>query len=412
MSHEQGAVAGTPLRIAFVSETYPPEVNGVAITAQRFVEGLALLGHAIQLIRPRQSAADSALPGENLEQVLVAGLPIPGYAGLKMGLPAYRKLVALWTRQRPDLVHIVTEGPLGWSALLAARKLKLPVSSDFRTNFHAYTNHYRLGWLQKPMLSYLRSFHNKTGLTLVPTEALRKQLIEQGFANLQVVARGVDTALFNPRKRSGALRGSWGANEETPVLVYVGRLAPEKNLGALVAAFNAARSKVPAAKLVLVGDGPARQEVRALCPDAIFAGLRTGEELAAHYASGDIFVFPSMTETFGNVTPEAMASGLAVLAYDYAAAGQLIASGRNGLLAPLGDTAALAEHAASLVSLPAAARLMGLNARQTAVDLGWEAVIRQFESMLLQTARGWEQATGTMQQPSDSDAQSGSYRCA
>jgi glycosyltransferase involved in cell wall biosynthesis len=409
----QGSAANKPLRIAFVSETYPPEVNGVAITVKRFVEGLAMLGHAIQLIRPRQSAADSALPCENLEQVLVAGLPIPGYAGLKMGLPAFRKLVALWKRQRPDLVHIVTEGPLGWSALRAARKLKLPVSSDFRTNFHAYTCHYRLGWLQKPMLSYLRSFHNKTSLTLVPTEALRKQLTVEGFASLQVVARGVDTALFNPGKRSSALRGSWGAEHDTPVVVYVGRLAPEKNLGALLAAFDAVRTAAPAAKLVLVGDGPARSDIQARCPEAVFAGLRKGEDLAAHYASGDIFVFPSVTETFGNVTLEAMASGLAVLAYDYAAAGQLIESGRNGMLAPFGDSTALVKLAAGLASGPQAARLMGVHARQTAVELGWEAVICQFEFMLLHTARGSVQSTDIAQERlPDQEAESASYRCA
>ncbi|MCX7202544.1 MAG: glycosyltransferase, partial [Burkholderiales bacterium] len=143
------------LRVAFVTETYPPEVNGVANTAARFVEGLRARNHEIQLVRPRQGSADLAGEAARFQEVLMRGLPITRYPSLKMGLPAKQALVSLWSRHRPDVVHIVTEGPLGWSALQAAHKLKLPVSSDFRTNFHAYSRHYGIGWLQKPIAAYL-----------------------------------------------------------------------------------------------------------------------------------------------------------------------------------------------------------------------------------------------------------------
>jgi len=370
------------LRIAVVTETYPPEVNGVALTAARFVDGLRSRDHDILLVRPRQNQRDHDAAGEGLREVLTQGLPIPRYPGLRMGLPATRALVALWQRWRPDVVHVLTEGPLGWSALRAARKLELPVVSDFRTNFHAYSNHYGIGWLGKPILAYLRKFHNRTLWTLVPTESLREELAQRGFRNLRVVARGVDTTLFDPARRSAVMRALWGAGPDDPVLLHVGRIAAEKNMDALMAAYAAARAKAPRTRLVMVGDGPAREEMQARCPGVIFAGMRRGEDLATHYASADIFLFPSLTETYGNVTLEALASGLAVVAFGYAAAAETIQHDRNGWLAPKGDTAALSALAEAAVSDLARAREVGGHARESALKLGWDPVVRQLETLL------------------------------
>jgi glycosyltransferase involved in cell wall biosynthesis len=374
------------LRISFVTETYPPEVNGVSNTAARFVEGLRGLNHEVQVIRPRQGQSDQAGSGNGSDEVLMRGLPIPRYPGLRMGLPARKALIRLWSRHRPDVVHIVTEGPLGWSALQAAHKLELPVSSDFRTNFHAYSRHYGVGWLHKPIIAYLRKFHNRTLMTMVPTASMRAELAASGFRNLHVVSRGVDTRLFNPAKRNLVLRAGWGAAPEDPVILSVGRLAPEKNLDTLVAAFMQIRQSAPSAKLVVVGDGPARDALRARCPDATFAGMRTGEDLAAHYASSDVFLFPSLTETFGNVTIEAMASGLAVVAFDYAAAAEHIVHGSSGLLAPFDDSAAFIGHAASLSADTAMIRELGRRARAVTEQLAWSRVIGQFETLLLTAA--------------------------
>ncbi len=376
---EQFPRARRSLRIAVVTETYAPEVNGVALSAARFVDGLRQRDHDIQLVRPRQDRTDRA---GNLQEVLTQGLPIPRYPGLRMGLPAARALVRLWGHARPDVVHVLTEGPLGWSAVSAARKLKLPVVSDFRTNFHAYSRHYGIGWLGKPIFAYLRKFHNRTLWTLVPTEVLRTELAGLGFRDLRVVARGVDTTLFNPARRSEALRAEWGVGPDDPVLLHVGRIAVEKNLDVLIAAYLAARAQAPRSRLVLVGDGPSRAEVQARCPDAIFSGTRRGEDLATHYASADVFLFPSLTETYGNVTLEAMASGLAVLAFDYAAAGQIIRHGDNGLLAYLADAEQFVSLAASAVSDFAGIKRMGSEARDSALKLGWDHVVRQLETLL------------------------------
>jgi glycosyltransferase involved in cell wall biosynthesis len=385
---EQLAPAQRSLRIAVVTETWPPEVNGVAMTLARLVDGLRGRNHALQLVRPRQTRQDGAGQGDawhhdDWQEVLMRGLPIPRYPHLKMGVPSKRRLTELWTLQRPDLVHIATEGPLGWSALQAAQRLKLPVVSDFRTNFHAYSAHYGVGWLKKPIVGYLRKFHNRTLCTMVPTDALKRDLAAAGFENLQVVARGVDVQQFSPLHRSEALPRQWGVADDARVVTCVGRLAPEKNLGLLLEALAAMRQADPALQLVLVGDGPARAALQAACPDAVFAGQRHGADLAAHYASADLFLFPSETETFGNVVPEAMASGLAVLAYDLAAAGQLITPGVDGLLAPAGRRTAFVEQAVQLARQRRFAQQLGRQARTTAAALDWAHIVQRVERLYL-----------------------------
>ncbi|MDP1688095.1 glycosyltransferase family 1 protein [Hydrogenophaga sp.] len=379
--------ASTPsLRLSVVTETWPPEINGVSLTLSRLVQGLCARNHPVQLIRPRQTRLDQALSHSGYEELLMRGMPIPRYPELKLGLPAKRALINAWTLKRPDLVHIATEGPLGWSALQAARVLKLPVTSDFRTNFHAYCEHYGVGWLRKPMVSYLRKFHNLTQLTMVPTRALRAQLMEMGFERVQVVARGVDTQLFNPQRRSEALRRQWGARPDSLVMLVVGRLAAEKNLDVALQAHAAMQAHHADVKLVFVGDGPLRESLQQRCPQAVFAGMRRHEELAGYYASADLFVFPSLTETFGNVTIEALASGLPVLAFDTAAAGDWVQSHVNGWLVPAGHEEAFVRVAVDLAKSPAMLALAREQARARVAHLDWQQIALQVEALMLQAA--------------------------
>lgn len=372
------------LRIACVTETYPPEVNGVATTMARFVEGLHRRNHDVQLIRPRQATSQAAEQQPGFHEVLMRGLPIPKYPNLRMGVPSKRALVKLWSTHRPDVVHIATEGPLGWSALQAALHLKLPVCSDFRTNFHAYSKHYGVGWLHRPIMAYLRKFHNRTQATMVPTEALRRDLETAGFKHVTVVKRGVDTERFHPGFRNEELRRSWGVAPDDLVVGCVGRLAAEKNLATLSEAFEAIRRFDPRTKLVLVGEGPLRAELQARWPDAVFAGQQVGNALSEHYASLDLFLFPSLTETFGNVTPEAMASGLPVVAFNYAAASLIIQPGHNGVLVPMGDNNAYVREAVGIAADRAHRAAMGQAAREAALRLNWDGVIARFETVLLQ----------------------------
>lgn len=369
------------LRVATVTETYPPEINGVAMTTGRLVDGLLRRGAHVQLIRPRQGASDQASQRAFFEEILARGVPIPRYGDLRMGLPARRALIEHWSSRRPDVVHLVTEGPLGWSALGAARKLRLPAVTEFHTNFHSYSGHYGIGWLRKPIAAYLRRFHNKGDVTLVPTHAMQRQLLAQGYKRVSVVSRGVDTQLFNPARRNAQLRAQWGVTDRDLALLYVGRLAPEKNIECVLRAFEAVRSRHPGAKLIFVGDGPARKALGT--KDAyVFAGIRSGEDLATHYASADIFLFASLTETFGNVTVEALASGLAVVAFDYAAAAELIEDGENGLVCPVADADAFVRAALSLAGDPERIMRLRLNGRKRVERLDWDHIVCAFAAAL------------------------------
>jgi glycosyltransferase involved in cell wall biosynthesis len=377
--HEYPAISRS-MRVAFVTETYPPEVNGVSMTLSRLVEGLHARNHDVQLVRPRQAGAQGeAETQERFHEVLMRGLPVPRYPSLRMGVPSKRALVRLWSINRPDIVHIATEGPLGWSALQACRHLKLPVTSDFRTNFHAYSQHYGVGWLRKPIMAYLRKFHNATRRTFVPTPALQQDLERCGFTGLRVVSRGVDTVRFHPRHRDEALRRSWAVAPEGLAVLCMGRLAPEKNLELVVQAFDALAQKVLGARMVLVGDGPLRSDLQARRPGYHFAGQRSGADLARHVASADLFLFPSMSETFGNVVTESMASGVPVVAFDHAAAAQLIEPDYNGQRVPLGDEAAFITAAVAVSQDRERLARWALQARRSVEPLDWSGVVQRFE---------------------------------
>ena len=375
------------LRIAVVTETWPPEVNGVAMTLAKLVQGLSHRNHDVQLIRPRQTKADSPMSDSSLEEVLMRGMPIPRYPELKLGLPSKKTLVKTWTLRRPDVVHIATEGPLGWSALQAAKVLKLPVTSDFRTNFQSYSKHYGVGWLRKPIVAYLRKFHNATACTMVPTRELMRTLSQNGFANLKVVSRGVDTKLFNISKRDTSLRSSWGATDDTKVLISVGRMAPEKNLDQVLKAYEALQVTGQAFKLVMVGDGPLKEQFQKRYPEIIFPGMLSQSNLAAYYASSDLFIFPSQTETFGNVTLEALASGIPVLAFDCAAARDWVQTGVNGWLVAENNPEGFADQAVTIFNSKDLLGQITQSTRQQVVHLDWDQIAEQVESVFWDAIR-------------------------
>ncbi|MBK5000525.1 glycosyltransferase family 1 protein [Pseudomonas sp. S31] len=367
------------LRITLVSETFPPEINGVANTLGRLGDGLRLRGHLVEIVRPRQ-------PGEtpvhdDPQMMLCRGWALPGYPGLQWGEVSMHKLLRRWRRQRPDVLYIATEGPLGLSALRAARRLGIAVVSGFHTNFPQYCGQYGLGLLARLLTHYLRWFHRRTVATLVPSQSQRLELERRGFERLALLARGVDACLFNPARRSQALRQAWGLGPDDIAVMQVGRLAAEKNLGLLHPTMSALHNAYPGKRLrlVVVGDGPQRSALEQQLPQALFCGARRGEDLAEHYASGDLFLFPSLTETFGNVVLEAMASGLAVVAYDEAAAAQHIRHGHSGALAMPGDQAGFIDAACWLLEESETLRRVRLNARQHASRQGWPAIVEQFE---------------------------------
>ena len=370
------------MRISLVTETFWPEINGVAMTLRRLVIGLASQGHQLQLICPHRSGRDMAQLPANIDYCAVKGIPIPGYKEANFGLPCRKALAKFWGKQQPDVIYVATEGPLGWSAIKEANRHEIPVASGFHTNFHTYSKHYNIGFQENIVKRYLINLHNSTHTTLVPSEGQKQQLLNMGITNVSILGRGVDTQLFSPQKRSEALRQQWGVTENDSVMIYVGRIAAEKNLDLAIRTYIALHNINKRLKFVLVGDGPMAKSMKRNHPEFIFAGMQQGEELAAYFASGDLFIFPSLTETFGNVVLEAMASGLGVVAYDYAAAQMHIESGQRGLLASNNDAESFVNNAKRFLQNEMLLNQCRLNASKYAQSQSWESIVKSFENIL------------------------------
>ena len=369
------------MRYAIVTETYPPEVNGVALTVQGLELCLRAAGHQVDLVRPRQSSDVDAAEGT----VLVTGANLPRYPGLRFGLPAPSRLTRQWQQLRPDAIYIATEGPLGWSALRTARRLGIPVATGFHTRFDEYLPDYGVAWLQAAALRWMRRFHNQADATLVPTQELQQFLGEQGFDRVRLLARAVDSSQFEPERRDPALREEWGIDGNGFAAIYVGRIAPEKNLGLAVKAFRRLQQVRPKARFVFVGDGPARAKLAHDNPDFIFCGVQRGDALARHFASGDLFLFPSRSETFGNVTLEAMASGVATVAFDYGAAREYLRTDDNGIA--VSDDTEFVTAAVQLAGDDALRHRLGRNAATAMKRLHPQQVVAEFDALLAELAQ-------------------------
>ena len=371
------------MHYCIVSETYPPEINGVALTVQNLEQGLRGRGHRVDLVRPRQSPVDLSLPHETL----IGSAQIPRYPGMRMGLPAGRLLKKRWTMDRPDAIYIATEGPLGWSAMRAAAALGIPAASGFHTRFDEYMRDYGVGFLQPMALRWMRRFHNTSAATIVPTCELMEFLVGIGFDRVTHMPRAVDTTLFHPGKRDPALRASWGLGPEDLAVIHVGRIAAEKNLPLAIRAFRQLQEIRPEVKFIWVGDGPERAAIARDHPDFVFCGIQRGEDCARHFASADLFPFPSHSETFGNVTLEAMASGIATVAFRYGAAREHLKDGLHGASIPGRDEAAFIRAVCRIGVDDPMRSDMGRHAREAIARLTPAQVAADFDGILQHIAR-------------------------
>lgn len=397
------SIASQPLHILLVTETWSPEVNGVAMSLGQLMQQLKLKGHQISLLRPKpkQTLTTDAGHHSNNESpkseineqcgsydLQVKGFSIPKYSNLQFGMPAYFKIRRYLKQLQPDVVHIATEGPLGFAALLAAKGLKITVTSGYHTQFHDFSRHFGLGVLARPLMAYFKWFHNMSSATCVPSQKTFKELNERGFKRLYEVGRGVDLARFNPLHRSEELRAQWEARNQHTVLLMVSRLSPEKGIDLVIQSFMALQREQlqRAVKLVIVGEGPDRARLESLTADnkedIIFTGQKTGKELSEHYASADVFVFASQVETFGNVVVEAMASGLPVYAFDDAAAGMLVTEA-NGMLINRGDKKQFVEKVANLPKMQIL-KEQGMAAVNTVAGFSWEYPADQMLTMFFE----------------------------
>lgn len=336
------------LRLALFTDTYTPQINGVARTLDRLSAAVHARGGAVRVFTPADPEAS------NLEHVVrFPSTPFWAYKQLRLAWPSMRQIRAQMREFQPTIVHVATPFGIGLAGRRAAKESGIPIVSSYHTSFSAYSRHYKLGIVADPMWKFLRWFHNSTQKTYCPSHAIARELDEHGFANTAIWSRGVDATQFRPTFRSAAMRASMGADDDTLVVTYVGRLAAEKGLDVAAAAVRLAASRRPGKIVFLcVGDGPYENEVRRIAPDGSWLpGKLTGTRLSEAYASGDVFLFPSITDTFGNVIVEAMASGLPVVGADFGATRELVGTDR-GWLVKAGDVEGFAQVLVDLVDNP------------------------------------------------------------
>lgn len=362
------------MRVALFTDTYLPQVNGVSRTLAKLVGHARARGHDVALVTPRVSSRNA--PNARLH-VQLHGIPVFFYPEVKLARPlgpGGRKRVEGF---RPDLVHCAVEGPVGWSGRRWALASGVPLVTSFHTNFPEYLTGYGLGWLRETAWRFLRRFHAPALRTFCPSRDTIALLHSRGFRSpLRLWSRGVDATSFSPAFRKESTRERLAPGAER-ILLYVGRIAPEKRLGMLNEAWKRIRAESPRrTALVFVGDGPGRTALeRRDDPDVYFTGYLAGESLASAFASADIFVFPSDTETFGNVVAEAMASGIPVVTVDSGGVTDLVRQGATGLVARANDARSFADAVLRLLSDDALRARIGIRARAEALGRSWDRVL-------------------------------------
>ena len=300
------------MKIAIFTDTYLPQINGVARTYQRLISYLTNQGIEIKLFAPAGVTGNDSETGHNVTRFMSCDFLL--YPECQISFPNNLKVQSILDNFKPDLIHIATPFPLGLTGLNYANSHAVPKVGVFHTNFPKYLEYYNVPWLKKIAWGFLRWFHRQMDRNYCPSADTIKLLSRHGIGNLDIWRRGVDQSLFNPGWRSLEFRRRHKLDDKT-VLLYVGRLAPEKDIDVLFKAFEVANRSCSELHLLVAGDGPMRQELQLRAPSNVtFLGYQSGEELSRVNASADIFVCPSVTETFGNVVLEAMASSVPVIA--------------------------------------------------------------------------------------------------
>ena len=361
------------MRIAYCTESLPPLVDGVTRTLSELVTTLRETGHEFTFLSAVQP--DPGLLWRDRVHT-VPSVPFPLYPYYRVCLPAARTLDPLLDRFGPDIVHVVTPSLLGLYGVRYARRRGIPVVASFHTDFVTLFRYYGLRSLERLGHHLARRFYGQCAVTLAPSRYQAAKLQAHGIGNVALWQRGVNPASFSPAFRSSELRAQLGG-DDVPILLYVGRLGREKNLPYLAQAMQVLARQGTRFKLVIVGQGPMRRALAERLPEAVFTGPLEGEELSRWYASADVFVFPSIAETFGNVVLEAFASGLPVIGVDAGSVRELVNPTANGRLAPADSPAAFADAIRSLLQRPAELARLGLGARVTAAQYRWPDVNRQ-----------------------------------
>lgn len=364
------------MRVLLCTDTFLPEVNGVTTVLAVMRDGLRGLGHEVAVVAPSYGH----LTADERDVHRLAAVPCPGYSQVRLSWPWGRGLGRTAARFAPDVIHAVTEGPIGLFGRQYARRTGLPLVTSFHTDFPRYAERYLGRRAVAPTRAWLRWFHSAAALTQTPSEQTRDELLKLGVPQAVVWGRGVDTQWFRPERRSEARRTRLGAAGRLLVL-HVGRLAVEKDVATLVASFQAAHSRLgEAAAFCVAGDGPRAAEVRAALPFARHLGFLDRDTLADLYADSDVFVFPSPTETCGLVALEALASGVPVVGARAGGIPENLREGLTGFLIAPGDAIGFAGAVVALVEDPIQRRAMREAARGFAVGRDWSRELAALEA--------------------------------
>ncbi|TNH30540.1 glycosyltransferase family 1 protein [Micromonospora orduensis] len=357
------------MRIAIVTESFPPDVNGVAHSVVRTAEHLLARGHEPVVIAPSPPGAGrqdvDRLP---YPVVRIPSVPLPRYQGFRLGVPTTTRLAGALLSAAPDVVHLASPFVLGARAATLASRHGLPTVAVYQTDVAAYARAYRVSWGEAAAWRRIREIHNLAQRTLAPSTRAAADLIANGVRRIWLWGRGVDAVRFDPAKRCPALRERLAPGGEL-LVGYVGRLAPEKRVDLL-----AATSRLPGVRVVVAGDGPARRQLARTLPEVSFLGVRHGEDLARLYASLDVFAHTGPHETFGQTIQEALASGVPVVAPASGGPVDLVDEGVTGSLVPPNDGDALAAAVADLAGDADRRRAYGLAARAAVSRRSWAAV--------------------------------------
>jgi len=360
------------MRVAIITESFPPDLNGVAHCVVRVAELLATGGHQPIVLAPQPPRATRS-PAEQFPYpvVRVPAVPLPGYPGFRLGLPS-RRLRDTLAAHGTEVVHLASPVILGASGAAVAGRLGLPMVAVFQTDLPSYARAYGLGPGGEAFAwRWLRGIHNRAARTLAPSTVTATGLLGHGIRNVWLWGRGVDTARFDPARRSARIRDLIAPGGEL-IAGYVGRLAPEKHVELL-----AGITALPGVRLVIVGGGPEEAALRRRMPGAVFLGERRGNELAAIYASLDVFVHSGPYETFGQTLQEAAASGLPVVAPAAGGPLDLVDDGVTGYLVPPGDADAFRAAVARLAADPAARAAFGAAGRRKVLARTWPALTEE-----------------------------------
>lgn len=381
------------MKIAIFTDTFAPQINGVTKNLNRLLNYFTDRGIEYLLFAPETETKTGSIYEKNV--IRLKSLNFFLYPELKFTLPNYLKIRSKLMKFNPDLFHLITPFNIGLTGLYAARQSDSPIVASYHTNFDQYLDYYNINFLEKAAWKYLRWFHDQALRNYCPSEETRKELAERNFINLDIWGRGIDSNLFSPEHRDSEFIQKHELEDKISIL-YVGRIAREKNLSLLLDSFKSLNQKYSSKiRLIITGDGPELKSLKKEAPDSvIFTSFKKGRELSQIYASADIFAFPSVTETYGNVIIEAMASGLPVVAIPAGGVKENLINRYNGLAVKKNEPQEFSSKLEQLLINDHLRDALAHNARQYTLEKSWDHVFEQLHKSYQQVIDNYTRVYG------------------